>query len=90
MHKGKKLAPFSEEHKDKIRKAHLGKKHSEETKEKIRKSLIQAFANPLTKIKLSEAMTGRLWWNNGVIAKLSKTQPGPDFIRGRLSKNINL
>lgn len=31
---------------------------------------------------------GYLWWNNGVSETKSKTQPGPDFIRGRLKLNI--
>jgi len=33
--------------------------------------------------KLSEATAGILWWNNGVEAVRSKTQPGPEWSRGK-------
>lgn len=34
--------------------------------------------------KRSERQSKYLWWNNGVVNKMSEMQPGPDFVPGRL------
>lgn len=39
------MKKLSQEHKEKIRKSHLGKKHSRETKEKMRKSTLESYKN---------------------------------------------
>jgi hypothetical protein len=49
--------------------AFYGKHHSAESLKKI------------SEIKKSKELH---WWTNGKTTKLSKEQPGPDFVRGRL------
>lgn len=74
--KGKKRAPFSEEHRKHLSEAHkdkrpwLGKLHTEEAK-----------------IKMSNTRRGSIFWNNGIINTRSKECPGPNFIRGRIKAN---
>lgn len=54
---------MDKEHKDKISKAHIGKKHSKETKEKMSKSHKGKELSQETKDKISETMKSQ--WNNG-------------------------
>lgn len=38
-----------------------------------------------SRIKISNGCKNQLWWNNGTIQIRSKTNPGSNFIRGKLS-----
>lgn len=49
-------------------------------------SLKKTWSNPELRERKSAEMTGLLYWNNGLINKRSREQPGPDFVRGRLKK----
>ena len=86
----------SELAKDKISKANMGKsnpfygkKHSEETLEKMKnshkghKASFRGHHSEESKKKISEAVKGQRWWNNGQIRVRSIICPGPDFRLGR-------
>ena len=53
------------------------KKHSEKHSAKLRKKLAE----------YNDNCKGKFWWNDGVINKRSKEQPGPNFVRGKLKFN---
>lgn len=84
LSKARKGRKFSKEHRKHLSEAHKGKHRSEETKIKIGKSLKGKHHTEEAKIKMSEANKGRHYWNNGLICKFCKEQPGPDFVPGRL------
>lgn len=80
-----------EETKQKISKAmsgkqtwNKGKHHSIETKYKMSKSKLGKHHSAESCRKMSEARLGKHIWNNGVICKMSKECPGPEWKRGRL------
>lgn len=54
---------FSEEHKQKISKSNLGKKHTPESIEKIK--LSKSYISPETRKKMSDAKIGNVPWNKG-------------------------
>jgi hypothetical protein len=70
-HLGKKLKPFTEEHKRKIGLANKGKKPTKENIEKVREALIGKKASEETRRKMSLAQKGeKHWhWNGGKICR---------------------
>lgn len=82
--KGKKLGPFSEEHKRNISEAH--KKVSEETKRKMSEAQKGKHLGPSSeewKKKISEAKKGKHWYNNGAKNIMAKICP-EGFVLGKL------
>lgn len=86
----------SESAKIRISKAHMGelnpfygKKHSEETLEKMKsshkghKASFSGHHSEESKKRISEAIKGQRWWNNGKISVRSILCPGPGFSLGR-------
>ena len=64
-------SPVSEETKQKIRSAFLGKPRPDHIKEKFVPNL--------------RSHKGTKWWNNGVKNKRSDTQPGPEWMLGKIT-----
>lgn len=92
-HRGKNKPLLTEEHKEKLRQASTGKKHTEETKLKL--SLLKSGENnpnfgktpsPETRTKLSEAIKNKKWWNNGEMCIRSEIYPGDGWVLGRKLK----
>ena len=103
-HKGKKLKPFTEEHKLKMSIAKKGKHHTEETKRKMSEALKGVHRSEETKRKMSEAQKGkifteehkqkmadamkRLHWFNNGIKNVFVKECPEGFVKGRLKKAI--
>ena len=69
----------------------IGKKRTDEQKERISQSHIGQKPwnrgithSEKTKKTLSKIKKGMVWWNNGIICKMSKESPGSEWIRGRI------
>ena len=58
-----------------------GSKWSEESKKNFKKP-----KSPEHNRTLGEIRKGKFWWNNGTVCTMSKTQPGSNWVRGRLKK----
>ena len=98
-HKGKPKPPQTEKRKREISAQFTGRKFSAESK--LKRSLMQTgernhqFGKKISatqSAQISESNRkrtppnkGSVWWNNGLISKLSKIQPDENFVRGRLS-----
>lgn len=94
--KGKPLGPFTEEHRENLRKANLGKKHTKEHREKVSKSLIGnkrcvGFKkSPESIEKFRRSHSGEKNWNYGkhlsdeTKEKIAATKRGkPSWAKGK-------
>ena len=62
----------------------LGKHLSAETRRKMSEAKLGKQKSEEHKQKLREIRLGMHWWNNGIICKMSKECPGPEWMKGRL------
>ncbi len=101
MRGNKRGRPHTQETKDKISKAHKGKKLTKEHKKTLSKMHIGVKKGPCsqkTKDKISRAhkdkkhsppsQKGTKWWNNGQINKRNVECPGEEWCLGKIS-NVN-
>ena len=87
--KGKKLGPFSEEHKAKLSASMKGKKLSEEHRAKIAASMKGKPKSEETRAKLAVVNKGTRLWTNGEINKMCLECPGEGWYLGRNKQEHN-
>lgn len=63
--RGRKLKPFTEEHRRRLGKVNKGRRRSEETKRKLSEALRGRCLSEEHRCKISEAGKGRIPWNKG-------------------------
>lgn len=81
-----KGVPHSEEHRKNNALSRIGKKrqYSEEGLKNIASAARARKGVSLTPEQTKNRF-GNVWWNNGTSQTRAKIQPGPDFVRGRLT-----
>lgn len=77
-----KIGIYSDETLQKMSEVHTN--ISDETRQKMRKAKLGKQLSIEHKQKLREIRLDMHWWNNGVVNKLSKDCPGPEWRKGRL------
>jgi len=75
----------SKEHKENISNALFGKKKSKEHIENLPQNKKGATRSQEFRNKRKKYMTGRKWWNNGVVEKLFNENPGSEWVLGRIN-----
>jgi hypothetical protein len=93
----RKSIVFSNEWREKMSKAKLGKACPETVKSKISQSMVNKPSNRLGKTnsdkhrkKISEANSGTKWWNNGEKMIRSHKSPGDGWKRGMLKSHLSV
>lgn len=82
------LKKTNEERKRKISQTLKNKTPEQKVQKRLKEAATRAAWSEERKLecsrKRSERQSKYLWWNNGVVNKMSELQPGPDFVPGRL------